>query len=142
MKVSIALGATAALAALLASVPAFADCSYPAAPEHLPDGNTATMPEMVEGQKAVKAYNDSMNAYLNCLKLEHDDAVGKLAPTGAKQSDDEKKAADDRKKAMDAMEIQKHNAAIDALQQVADRFNEQVRVFKKKAADAGDKKKG
>ncbi len=140
MKVSIALGAAAALAALLA-VPAFADCSYPAAPEHLPDGNTATMPEMVEGQKAVKAYNDSMNAYLNCLKLEHDDAVGKLtAAPGAK--DDEKKAAEDRKKAMDAIEIQKHNAAIDALQQVADRFNEQVRVFKKKAADAGDKKKG
>jgi hypothetical protein len=141
MKVSIALGAAAAVAALLAAVPAFADCSYPAAPEHLPDGNTATMPEMVEGQKAVKAYNDSMNAYLNCLKLEHDDAVGKLTPTaGAK--DDEKKAAEDRKKAMDAIEIQKHNAAIDALQQVADRFNEQVRVFKKKAADAGDKKKG
>jgi len=141
MKVSIALGATAAVAALLATVPAFADCSYPPAPEHLPDGNTATMPEMVEGQKAVKAYNDSMNAYLNCLKLEHDDAVGKLTATaGAK--DDEKKAAEDRKKAMDAIEIQKHNAAIDALQQVADRFNEQVRVFKKKAADAGDKKKG
>ncbi len=138
MKVLLALGATAALAA----VPAFADCSYPAAPEHLPDGNTATMQEMVDGQKAVKAYNDSMNAYLNCLKLEHDDALGKLAPAGAKQTDDEKKAADDRKKAMDAIEIQKHNAAIDALQQVADRFNEQVRVFKKKAADAGDKKKG
>src|SRR5262245_10098945 len=140
MKVSLALGATTALAAVaaLAAVPAFADCSYPAAPDHLPDGNTATIQEMVDGQKTVKADNDRMNANLNCLKREHDDAVTKLAPAaGAKQTDDEKKAMDDRKKAMDAIEIQKHNAAIDQLQSVADRFNEQVRVFKKKAADSG-----
>jgi hypothetical protein len=45
---------------------------------------------------------------------------------------------------MDKMEVQKNNAAVDQLQSVADRFNEQVRIFKAKSdpnASSGDKKK-
>jgi hypothetical protein len=36
---------------------------------------------------------------------------------------------------MQKMEAQKHNAAIDQLQSVADRFNEQVKVYKQRTAD-------
>jgi hypothetical protein len=36
---------------------------------------------------------------------------------------------------MQQVEAQKHNAAVDQLQAVADRFNEQVKIFKAKAAD-------
>ena len=39
---------------------------------------------------------------------------------------------------MERVEVQKHNAAIDQLQSVADRFNEQVKVYKAK----NDKSKG
>ena len=46
---------------------------------------------------------------------------------------------------MEQMQIQKNNAAVDQLQSVADRFNEQVRIYKSKHdANGGSdsKKKG
>jgi hypothetical protein len=130
MKVFIAIASTAVLSAGTA----YADCSYPTPPDHIPDGNTATLQEMVEAQKAVKEYDKAINAYVACIQLERNDAVGKIAKPGEKPTADQKKAMDD----MERVEIQKHNAAIDQLQSVADRFNEQVKVYKSK----NDKSKG
>jgi len=127
MKVFIAIGA----AAVLSAGTAYADCSYPTPPDHLPDGNTATLQEMVEAQKAVKEYDKAINAYVACIQLERDDAMGKLAKPGEKPTPEQKKAMDD----MQRVEVQKHNAAIDQLQSVADRFNEQVKVYKAKTAE-------
>ena len=117
MKVLYALAAAAVTAG-----PVYADCSYPAPPEKLPDGNSATLDEMVSAQKAIKEYNKKIEAYVACIKLEHDDAVAKAGDklTPAQKAD------------MERVEVQKHNAAIDQLQSVAARFNEQVRVFKAK----------
>ena len=123
MKVLYAIAAAAVTAG-----PVYADCTYPAPPEKLPDGNTATRDEMIAGQKAVKDYNSAVTAYLDCIKLEHDSAVTKA---GDKPSPDQKKALTD----MERVEVQKHNAAVDQLQSVADRFNEQVRVFMAKHKD-------
>ena len=119
-----ALFATAFVFAL-AGGPVYADCTYPTPPEKIPDGNTATLDDMVTAQKAIKEYDRAINAYVACIKLEHDTAV---ASGGDKLTDQQK--AD-----MERVEVQKHNAAIDQLQSVADRFNEQVRVFKAKNAD-------
>ena len=127
MKALMAIAATAVLSAGTA----YADCSYPTPPEHLPDGNTATMQDMVEAQKAVKEYDKAINAYVACIQLERDDAVGKLAKPGETPTAEQKKAMQD----MERVEVQKHNAAIDQLQSVADRFNEQVRVYKAKNSD-------
>jgi DNA uptake protein ComE-like DNA-binding protein len=118
MKVVVAM-------ALIAAGPAFADCPYPPAPSKLPDGATATMPEMLEGQKTVKEYEKAINEYTTCIDKELDDAVAKAG--------DQLKP--ERKTEMQRMEAQKHNAAVDQLQTVADRFNEQVKVFKAKQAD-------
>jgi hypothetical protein len=119
-----ALSALAIVAALSAG-PVYAECSYPPAPEKIPDGNTATRDEMLAGQQAVKNYDKAINAYLACIKLERDDAVSKI---GDKPTPEQKKAIED----MDRVEVQKHNAAVDQLQSVAERFNEQVRVYKAK----------
>ena len=127
MKALMAIAATAVLSAGTA----YADCSYPTPPEHIPDGNTATMQEMVEAQKAVKEYDKAINAYVACIQLERDDAVGKLAKPGETPTAEQKKAMQD----MERVEVQKHNAAIDQLQSVADRFNEQVKVYKQRTAD-------
>jgi uncharacterized coiled-coil DUF342 family protein len=127
MKALTAIAATAVLSAGTA----YADCSYPTPPEHIPDGNTATMQEMVEAQKAVKEYDKAINAYVACIQLERDDAVGKLAKPGETPTAEQKKAMQD----MERVEVQKHTAAIDQLQSVADRFNEQVRVYKAKNSD-------
>jgi hypothetical protein len=131
MKLFIAMASTAVLSAGTAH----ADCSYPTPPDHIPDGNTATLQEMVTAQKAVKEYDKAINAYVACIQLERDDAVSKLAvKPGEKPTADQKKAIEDRQR----VEVQKHNAAIDQLQSVADRFNEQVKVYKAKS----DKSKG
>ena len=120
-----------AAAAVLSAGTAYADCSYPAPPDHIPDGNTASLQEMVDAQKAVKDYDKAINAYVSCIQLERDDALGKLAKPGETPTAEQKKAMDDMRR----VEVQKHNAAIDQLQSIADRFNEQVKVYKAKSAD-------
>ena len=124
MKALLALAATTALSAGAAS----ADCPYPAAPDKLPDGATATLQDMLAGQKAVGEYNKAINDYVACIDKEVDDAIAKAGD----------KLKPEQKADMQRIANQKHNAAIDQLQSVADRFNEQVKVFKAKAA--GDKK--
>ena len=122
MKVLLVIAATAALSAGAA----YADCPYPAPPDKLPDGASATLQEMLAGQKAVADYNKAMNDYVACIDKALEDSI---ASAGDKLKPDQK--AD-----MQRVETQKHNAAIDQLQSVADRFNEQVKVFKAKAADS------
>ena len=130
MKALFAITALAALAG-----PVYADCSYPPPPAKIPDGNTATMQEMLDGKNAVTQYNKDINAYVACIKLEHETAVttagDKLTPQ--------------QKSDMEKIEVQKNNAAVDQLQSVADRFNEQIRIYKAKndpnSSDASKKKK-
>ena len=114
-----------ALGAIFLSGGAHADCTYPPAPAKLPDGASATLEEMVAGQKTVKEYDKAVKEYVDCIDKEVDD---KIAKGGDKLKPEQK--AD-----MQKVEAQKHNAAIDQLQSVADRFNEQVKVFKTKNAD-------
>ena len=130
MKALFAITALAALAG-----PVYADCSYPPPPAKIPDGNTATMQEMLDGKNAVTQYNKDINAYVACIKLEHETAV---TTAGDKLTPQQK--AD-----MEKIEVQKNNAAVDQLQSVADRFNEQIRIYKAKndpnGSDASKKKK-
>ena len=113
------LTAVAIAAAALAPA-AYADCTYPQAPNHLPDGNTATLAEMLAGEKVVQAYNEQMTAYLSCIKLERDSRVAQAGDKLTKQ----------QKQELEAIEIQKNNAAVDQLHSVADQFNAQVKIFK------------
>ena len=108
-----------------ATAAAYADCPYPQAPTKIPDGATATLEEMVAGQKAVGAYQKAINDYTACIDKELDDAIAK--------GGDKLKPA--QKADMQRVEAQKHNAAVDQLQAVADRFNEQVKVYKARTAD-------
>ena len=114
-----------AIAFATATAAAYADCPYPQAPTKIPDGATATLEEMVAGQKAVGAYQKAINDYTACIDKELDDAIAK--------GGDKLKPA--QKADMQRVEAQKHNAAVDQLQAVADRFNEQVKVYKARTAD-------
>jgi hypothetical protein len=121
MKVLPAMACTVALAAGAA----YADCPYPAAPAKIPDGATATLEEMLAGQKAVKEYEKAINDYNACIDKALEDDIAK----GGDQLKPQQKAD------MQKIEAQKHNAAVDQLQSVADRFNEQIKVFKARTAD-------
>jgi hypothetical protein len=113
--------------ALGTSLSAHADCTYPRAPDAPPDGNTATKDQMIAAKHEFDRYNGEMNAYLDCLKLEMDAATPK---DPSKLTPEEKKKADDQQK----MLVQKNNAAVDELQAVVGHFNEQLKIFKAKAA--------
>jgi hypothetical protein len=109
---------TLVLTLLAAAGAAEATCIYPRAPERVPDGSTATYDEMAAAQKAVRQFNDDIDAYNSCLDLE----MATLEKTGTY---DENRLAELR-----AMQAKKNNAAVDEVQALADRFNEQLRIFK------------
>ena len=101
-----------------------ADCSYPKSPDAPPDGSTATKDQMVAAAKDFKTYNSDMNAYLDCLQLE----IAAAPKDPSKLTKDEQAKV----KQQQAILTQKHNAAVDELQAVVGRFNEQLRIYKAK----------
>ncbi len=108
-----------ALGLLLAGA-ANAECTYPKEPANTPDGATATQEQMVEGMKAVKEYNGAVTAYLSCLEQEMATRVEAAGPDAPAEQIEQIKA----------IHTKRHNAAVEALEQHAARFNEQVKAFK------------
>lgn len=107
-----------ALALILAgSQTLAADCTAPEKPT-VPEGGSATMDQMLEGQKAVKTYQETNLEYMKCLEPAM--AEAKLA---AEQGED---AALERYTA--AQEA--YNAAVSAEEEVAGEFNTQIRAYK------------
>lgn len=90
-----------------ASLPAHAECVLPPPPSKIPDGNTATEQEMLAAMQTLKQYDGDVNVYLKCLEFE------------AKQN-----------RVSRSEQERLHNNAVDQLQRIANKFNEQVRVFK------------
>jgi hypothetical protein len=119
----------AVIAATLAGANAYAACTYPTAPDKLPDGNTATLEEMLEAQKAVKKFDEEIGAYTACLKLESEAAIAQLD-----KGDEDPKKKEEQKKELERVQVQKHNAAVEADEALASRFNEQLKAFKAKNA--------
>ncbi|MFZ9653036.1 MAG: hypothetical protein ACO3A8_06785 [Steroidobacteraceae bacterium] len=112
-----------ALVAAFAAGTANAACTYPKAPERIPDGGSATLEEMITAQRAVKQFDADITAYQNCVETEFSDAMAKEASLTEEQKKERRKIVD-----------QKLNAAVDDAQGLADRLNAQIRVYKEKAA--------
>ena len=110
--------AVAALLGCLFVGSAQAACIYPRAPEHVPDGKTATFDEMVAAQKAVVQFNEDINAYNTCLDME----MTTIEQSGQFDAP--------RLEELRVMQAKKNNAAVDEVQAIADRFNEQLRIYK------------
>jgi hypothetical protein len=96
--------------AYAASLPAHADCVLPPAPSKIPDGNTASQQEMLTAMNTLKEYNGDVDTYTKCLEFE-------AKQNRLSRSDEERM----------------HNNAVETLQKVAAKFNEQVRMFKAKS---------
>ena len=100
--------------AVLFATPAMAACPYPDDIQ-VPDGSKASEAEMIDGQTLVKSYMAEMENYLECLDKES-------SARTEEETDDQK-----------AMHVKRHNAAVDAMEQVAASFNEQIRAYKARA---------
>ena len=99
------------------------NCTYPAAPAPVPDGATAAKEAMIAAKNDTGRYNTEMNVYLDCLKAAQDKLT---AGDTAKLKPDEKKKIDDQVKIL----VEKNNAAVDELQAVVAKFNEQLKAYK------------
>ena len=77
---STVLAASLAFGALAVAAQASASCSYPKAPDRIPDGTKATKEEMLAGMKTMRAYNDLVAKYTECLQADHDEALAKIDP--------------------------------------------------------------
>ena len=98
-------------------------CVYPQAPQTFPDGATAPKEDMVAGQASVKTYASAVQeTYLPCLEKEKVDSIAKL--------DTADEAYAQKKLALEEIHAKKHNAALDELQAVADRWKEEITEFK------------
>ena len=104
---------------LFVSPLAFA-CDYPARAK-LPDGATASKDEMLAGQKSVKAFMASMEEYLTCIEnVEQEALAAQEAPN------------DEELAKLKTANVKKYNAAVEDMELVAARFNDQVRDYKAK----------
>ena len=98
-------------------------CVYPQAPQTFPDGASAPKEDMVAGQASIKTYATAVQeTYLPCLEKEKVDAIAKL--------DAADEAYAQKKLALEEIHAKKHNAALDELQAVADRWKEEITEFK------------
>ncbi|MEL7298105.1 MAG: hypothetical protein AAGJ86_10620 [Pseudomonadota bacterium] len=110
---------TAALAAL--SSVAYSACDYPSRID-IPRGTDATKEDMLEGSKAIKAYMNEMNAYLDCLESENENAgvEGEAAEITEQRN---------------ALFTKRYNAAVEEMESQANEFNVQVRAYKAKGSE-------
>ena len=120
---STVLASSLAVAALVVATQASAACTYPKTPEKIPDGSKATKEEMIAGMKSMRAYNDLIKQYTDCLKDEHDSAAGKIDPSLAPDKKEAQKAD------LDKVLAQKNDAAVDEASAVTGRFNEQIKAY-------------
>lgn len=93
-------------------------CEYPDRVP-IPNGTTATKEEMLEGQRGVKAYVETMEAYLECIVEEEKMARAKmedLSPEEEQQRED--------------MLTKKYNAAVDEMERLAAQYNVEVQAFR------------
>jgi hypothetical protein len=120
MKLFTSMLAVPVLMALGAS--AQAACVYPQAPKSLPNGSRATKEQMLAAQTEVKAYSKEVQeVYLPCLDKEKDEQVAALD-----NMDPDYTA---RKAAIEAMQVKKHNAALDELTALANSWGQELKAF-------------
>lgn len=88
-------------------------CTYPGDADFpMPNGKEATKEEMIASQKNVKEYVSSVEAYLTCIGDKQESAGDTL-------NEEQKYIFDLR-----------FNAAVDAMNLVADQFNVELRAYK------------
>lgn len=106
-----------AFALLVIASPALS-CDYPSRVD-IPNGSSASKDEMIAGQRDVKNFVAQMETYLECLVDEEKAARSQI---------DDLSAEDEQMR--EEMLNKKYNAAVDEMETVAARFNEEVQAYK------------
>lgn len=99
--------------ACLVAMSGHAACNLPAPPSKIPDAAVATEQEMIAAMQTLKRYDTDVRNYTKCLEFEL--SQHRLSAE---------------------TEVLQLNKAIDTFKEVAEKFNEQVRLFKARVAQA------
>ncbi|MEM7283247.1 MAG: hypothetical protein AAF438_16650 [Pseudomonadota bacterium] len=96
-------------------------CAYPKGIQNMPNGKKATREQILETKKKVDTYISDAQAYLECIQKREDEmqAKSELAPDDPINME--------RK----ALWSKRHNAMVEEMESTADRFNVELREFKK-----------
>lgn len=100
----------------LATGTALADCAIPENNVQIPDGSTATKAEMIAAQKAVQAYDAAVKTYTDCLAQEQQQKID---------------AGGDKAK-LQKQYAEMNNVQVEKVQQLADKFNTELKAYKAK----------
>jgi len=99
-----------------------AACVYPQAPQTLPNGSKATKDEMLAAQAEVKEYSKTVQeVYLPCLESEKNESIAGLDNMDPEYTQ--------KRTNIESVHAKKHNAALDELQAVADRWSVELKAF-------------
>ena len=110
-----------AAAVLLVAAPLALACDYPQKPE-IPAGGTASKEDMVAASRAVKAYQNEMVSYRECIDTEGNTKISELQDPSEDEVNNVRVAL-----------TKKYNASVEEEELVVARFNEAVRDYKAKA---------
>ena len=64
----------------LAAAPAFAGCVAPLNDVRIPNGNKATLSDMIAANHAIQENNTEVEAYTQCMKAEQDAKIAAIGP--------------------------------------------------------------
>jgi len=111
------------------------DCTHPGDAPSVPNGAEASRDEMVTAATAIRQFNADTSAYLECMDAKDADMAALQSQYEKQRNKEEaKKVVANRKE-----RLEKRNAAFEALDSTANKFNEAVRDFKAKAsAESGE----
>ena len=93
-------------------------CDYPTR-ILIPNGNTATKEDMLEGQRAVKQFVSEMETYLKCI--EDEEAAARMTMESMTAEEEEER---------ETVFNKKYNAAVDEMERTAAQFNAEVQAYK------------
>jgi len=93
-------------------------CDYPNR-VLIPNGNTATKEDMLEGQRAVKQFVADMEVYLKCIEDEETAARNAIEEMTPEQEEERETVFN-----------KKYNAAVDEMERTAAQFNAEVQAYR------------
>ena len=115
------------IAALTIANAGRAGCTYPKAPEKVPDGATAPKPDMTAAMALFANYDKDVTVYVDCLNTESQDQITKIDSTL-------EQAKQDALKVQIQKIVEQKTEAVLAEENVAkDRINAQIRAFNNKS---------
>jgi hypothetical protein len=120
MKAPLALS----IVVTLAASPAFADCVPPLNEVKIPNGNRATMEQILAANHEMQEHTTEVDAYGQCLKAEQRAKIEAIGPD----------ITDEQKSKIASEYLNRQNAEIEKLQTLNDQYSVAVRDFRAKQA--------